>query len=97
MLRIECPWCGVRNEDEFAYGGDATVVRPAQDASNEEWSHFVHTRNNPSGEHTEHWQHVNGCRAWITVVRNTVTHKISSTAPASPTLPFGDNMINQGT
>ncbi len=97
MLRIECPWCGVRNEDEFAYGGDATVERPAQDASNEEWSRFVHTRNNPSGEHTEHWQHVNGCRAWIIVVRNTVTHKISSTAPASPILPFADNMINQGT
>ena len=97
MLRIECPWCGVRNEDEFAYGGDATVERPTQEASNEEWSRFVHTRNNPSGEHTEHWQHVNGCRAWIIVVRNTVTHKISSTAPASPILPFADNMINQGT
>jgi heterotetrameric sarcosine oxidase delta subunit len=97
MLRIECPWCGVRNEDEFAYGGDATVERPAEDASNEEWSRFVHMRNNPAGDHTEHWQHLNGCRAWITVVRNTVTHKISSIAPASHTLPFGDNVNNQGT
>jgi sarcosine oxidase delta subunit len=30
---------------------------------------------------------VNGCRAWITVVRNTLTHEISSSAPASPNLP----------
>jgi sarcosine oxidase delta subunit len=35
MLRIECPWCGVRNEDEFSYGGDATVERqqPGRPAS----------------------------------------------------------------
>ena len=26
MLRINCPWCGARNEDEFSYGGDATVT-----------------------------------------------------------------------
>jgi sarcosine oxidase delta subunit len=37
MLRIECPWCGVRNEDEFSYGGDATVERPADDASQDDW------------------------------------------------------------
>ena len=91
MLRIECPWCGVRNEDEFSYGGDAIVERPAEDASIEEWSGYVHTRNNPAGKHTEHWQHVNGCRAWVTVVRNTVTHEIHSTAPASPSLPAGNN------
>ena len=36
MLRIKCPWCGVRNEDEFSYGGDATVQRPADDASQDE-------------------------------------------------------------
>jgi heterotetrameric sarcosine oxidase delta subunit len=89
MLRIECPWCGVRNEDEFSYGGDATLERPSDDDSIEAWSRFVHTRKNPAGKHTEHWQHVNGCRAWIVVERNTLTHEIYSTAPASPTLPAG--------
>lgn len=95
MLRIECPWCGVRNEDEFSYGGDATVERPTDDASIEDWSSYVHTRNNPAGKHTEHWQHVNGCRAWIAVERNTITHEIYSTAPASPTLLAGKK-IKQG-
>ena len=88
MLRIECPWCGLRNEDEFGYGGDATVTRPADDASQDDWYDFVYTRNNPAGKHSEYWQHVNGCRSWIVVERNTLTHEIYSTAAASPNLPL---------
>jgi heterotetrameric sarcosine oxidase delta subunit len=89
MLRIECPWCGVRNEDEFSYGGDASVQRPADSGTPEEWYDYVYTRDNPAGKHSEHWQHSNGCRAWITVVRDTMTHEIIDTTPASPNLPFG--------
>lgn len=88
MLRIDCPWCGVRNEDEFSYGGDATVKRPADDASADDWYDYVYTRNNPAGKHSEYWQHVNGCRAWIIVERNTLTHEITSVAAASPELPL---------
>jgi len=95
MLRIECPWCGVRNEDEFSYGGDASVQRPNDDDSMDDWYAYVYTRNNPAGKHTEHWQHVNGCRAWITVVRDTVTHEIHSTAAASPYLPAGSAPHNK--
>jgi len=87
MLRIICPWCGARNEEEFSYGGDATVKRTADDASQDEGYDYVYTRDNPAGEHTENWQHVNGCRAWVTGVRNTMTHEISRSAPASPNLP----------
>jgi sarcosine oxidase subunit delta len=87
MLRIKCPWCGVRNEDEFSYGGDATVERPADDATQDDWYDYVYTRNNPAGRHREFWHHVNGCRAWITLERDTVTHEIFSIAPASPNLP----------
>ena len=28
MLFIKCPYCGIRSQNEFAYGGDATVKRP---------------------------------------------------------------------
>ena len=87
MLRIECPWCGVRNEDEVSYGGDATVERPSDNASGDDWHDYVYTRNNPDGPHRENWHHVNGCRAWLVVERNTVTHEIFSVAPASPNLP----------
>ncbi len=87
MLRIECPWCGVRNEDEFSYGGDASVQRPTDADALDAWYDYVYTRDNLAGKHTEHWQHVSGCRAWITVVRDTMTHEIHSTAPASANLP----------
>ena len=32
MIRIDCPWCGPRDEIEFTYRGDATRARPAADA-----------------------------------------------------------------
>ena len=28
MLHIKCPHCGIRSQNEFSYGGDATVKRP---------------------------------------------------------------------
>ncbi len=87
MLRINCPWCGLRNEDEFSYGGDATVVRPADDASQDDWYDYVYTRDNPAGRHSEYWHHVGGCRAWLRVERDTLTHEIFSVEPASPNLP----------
>ncbi|MEZ5792848.1 MAG: sarcosine oxidase subunit delta, partial [Nitratireductor sp.] len=37
---------------------------------------FVHLRTNPAGLHKEHWYHEGGCRAWIVVERNTVTHEV---------------------
>lgn len=78
MLLIPCPYCGARDQTEFVYGGDATVRRPADPSavSDEEWSTFLHLRANPAGEHDELWQHVQGCRRWIGVRRNTLTHAI---------------------
>ncbi|NBY26899.1 MAG: hypothetical protein EBQ71_06875 [Betaproteobacteria bacterium] len=32
MLRIHCPYCGVRDHEEFSYFGDATKVYPPLDA-----------------------------------------------------------------
>ena len=28
MLHIKCPHCGMRSQNEFSYGGDATIKRP---------------------------------------------------------------------
>ena len=28
MLEIKCPYCGRRSQNEFSYGGDATLKRP---------------------------------------------------------------------
>lgn len=83
MLRINCPYCGCRDYVEFVYGGDAT--RPFPDLADPDigrWRDFVFIRDNPRGEHAEHWQHQSGCRQWLRVVRDTLTHEIKSVTPA---------------
>jgi heterotetrameric sarcosine oxidase delta subunit len=77
MLIIHCPHCGPRDHTEFSYGGDATVKRPADGASMEIWYEAVYLRDNPRGRHEELWQHVQGCRAFVVVTRDTLTHAIS--------------------
>ena len=82
MLNIKCPYCGDRSQKEFAYGGDGTVIRPElnQEISDEKWDEFVYLRKSPRGKHIELWQHISGCRQWIKVQRDTVTHEIFRTA-----------------
>lgn len=79
-MRIVCPVCGERSVAEFAYGGDATVARPALDAPVEAWNSAVYDRANPRGPHCEFWQHVFGCRSWLKVERDTATHAIGPVA-----------------
>ena len=80
MVLLNCPWCGPRAQSEFTYGGDASLRRPAPEASTEEWFAYVYLRDNPKGLHDELWQHSAGCRSWIKVRRDTRTHDV----PESP-------------
>jgi sarcosine oxidase subunit delta len=84
MLRIPCPFCGLRDHAEFDYDGDATVTWPALDAPAEAWLDAVHLRENPRGRHLEHWRHVRGCGAWLVVERDTASHEIFSVRLAHP-------------
>jgi heterotetrameric sarcosine oxidase delta subunit len=77
MLRIPCPFCGLRDHAEFSYEGDATVRYPALDAPEEDWFEAVFLRDNPRGPHVELWHHVQGCRAHLVVERDTLTHEIT--------------------
>ncbi len=81
-MLLPCPWCGERDLSEFTYGGDASVKRPADDAPMEEWVNYVYFRDNPRGRHLEHWQHLQGCRAWVVIQRDTLTHEITGSWPA---------------
>ncbi|MGQ0663019.1 MAG: sarcosine oxidase subunit delta [Pseudomonadota bacterium] len=90
MLLIRCPWCGERDQTEFTYGGDATLKRPAADAPEAAWIDYVYLRDNPRGAHLELWHHNFGCRRWIKVERDTLTHEIFSTAPAADPRSAGD-------
>ena len=76
MLRIECPWCGLRDEPEFTYGGESHIARPPPDCSDEEWSRYLFFRANPKGRLAERWCHSHGCSQWFNVLRDTVTHEI---------------------
>jgi methylglutamate dehydrogenase subunit B len=76
MLLIDCPWCGTRPQTEFSYGADASIERPAADAPPDEWVNYVYLRTNPRGPHVEYWHHVHGCRLWLRVVRDTLSHEI---------------------
>jgi heterotetrameric sarcosine oxidase delta subunit len=54
MLRIHCPYCGVRDHEEFSYFGDATKVYPPLDAEHHDgWVEAVYMRDNPKGVHAE--------------------------------------------
>ena len=91
MLLITCPWCGPRAQIEFAYGGDAGVVRPAdpEAVSAGEWLDHVYLRDNPRGPHDEWWQHSAGCRAWVKVRRDTWTHRVLGSGPPGADLAGG--------
>ncbi len=79
MLRIQCPVCGLRDETEFTYGGDATITRPAMDETDPQvWLDYVFTRENPRGAHREYWHHALGCRQWLVLERDTLTHEMGA-------------------
>ena len=77
MIRIPCPHCGERDYSEFTYGGDANRKRPdPETGSHEEWFNYVFIRSNPRGPFKEYWHHVQGCRQWLIVERDTATHEV---------------------
>jgi heterotetrameric sarcosine oxidase delta subunit len=77
-MLIPCPFCGPREHAEFAYGGDASVRRPRQSEPSwdPEWQAYVYERANPRGPHREYWQHTAGCRQWLVITRDTLSHEI---------------------
>jgi methylglutamate dehydrogenase subunit B len=73
-MRLTCPYCGSRDSSEFVYRGDAAPQRPDDDAA---MFAYVHLRDNPAGPIAEHWYHAAGCRRWLTVTRDPVSHAIT--------------------
>jgi len=83
-MQIDCPWCGSRDLREFTYMGDASRKIPRLSDSEDTWATYVYERPNPRGPHAEFWQHTFGCRQFLRVVRDTVTHDIHSVEMAGP-------------
>ena len=79
-MQITCPYCGTRDAQEFAYHGDATLTRPDPGAGDAQaqFHDYVYLRDNPAGAHRELWYHASGCRRWLKVERDTLTHAIKA-------------------
>lgn len=91
-MRIACPFCGERENGEFTYLGDAKPKRPVVTAveagkgaegEQDAFYDYVYLRDNVAGVMSEYWYHGGGCRSWLIVERNTVTHEISSVRAAA--------------
>lgn len=78
MMRLTCPLCGPRAENEFHCGGTTGIARPPLDCSDETWGAYLYFRDNPKGEHAERWRHTYGCGLWFNVLRHTVTHEVKA-------------------
>ncbi len=72
----------MRDHSEFTYGGDASIEYPPLDSAAGEWREAVFLRENPRGAQRETWHHVSGCRMWLVVERDTLTHEIHAVRPA---------------
>jgi sarcosine oxidase subunit delta len=80
---ISCPHCGARPKEEFTIKGDANLARPSSDAGSDAWYDYVYLRDNPKGRHKEYWHHSSGCRRWLVVERDTMTHKVHAVSDAA--------------
>ena len=81
-MRISCPYCGERSNDEFSYRGDASAVRPDPDRADaaQAFHDYLYPRDNPAGPLRELWYHAAGCHAWLVVTRDARTHEITAVA-----------------
>jgi methylglutamate dehydrogenase subunit B len=79
---VNCPHCGVRPKEEFTIRG-AALSRPEPGANQDAWFAYVYLRDNPRGAYEEFWHHTSGCRRWLVVSRDTVTHETTGVRDAS--------------
>ena len=77
MLLIPCPHCGLRDQIEFRSGGEGDRPRPVDPSAlnDADWAEHLFFRRNPRGPHPERWNHAAGCGKWLTLTRDTRSHR----------------------
>ena len=97
-MLIDCPYCGARPSEEFTILGDATKERPSgiQPPTWKPWYDYVFIRDNPKGRHREYWQHSGGCRSWLVVERDTLTHQVYAVDRSAEHRPMTSRRLAQG-
>lgn len=87
-MRLTCPLCGERDSREFSVLGSARLLdRPAGSAGLAAFHNYVNIRDNVAGLVRELWHHEMGCRSWLVVTRNNVTHAVIACDLASEVEP----------
>ncbi|MBL4732796.1 MAG: sarcosine oxidase subunit delta [Rhizobiaceae bacterium] len=78
MQIYPCPFCGPRDETEFFFCGEAGNDRPepASSISDERWSEYLYTLENPLGASREIWMHLT-CNEIFVMERDTLTHVVN--------------------
>ncbi|MEH3118202.1 MAG: sarcosine oxidase subunit delta [Methylorubrum populi] len=84
MQLFPCPFCGLRSEAEFHFGGDSGNARPEGQSAAETatWTDYLYFRRNSRGPASEVWMHMT-CGEVFRMDRDTLTHKVSGSAPLS--------------
>lgn len=72
MQRFTCPFCGLRDEREFHFSGEAGKVRPdtTKEISDSEWASYRYDQTNPLGTAREIWVHL-PCQEYFIMERDT--------------------------
>lgn len=84
MQLFDCPWCGPRAHIEFTYIRNSQSVSTRSDGKvtdiRDELDR-IYLRSNHVGTHQEIWQHSAGCRGWLSITRNNLTHEVEDCLP----------------
>jgi heterotetrameric sarcosine oxidase delta subunit len=86
MIVIECPVCGPRESNEFAYWGEVNAAfDPGQDIA--AYRRQLYLRSNEDAWARERWLHVAGCGRFLELERHRTTNRtrpIAGQASAAP-------------
>lgn len=79
MQQFPCPFCGLRDENEFHFAGEAGVERPepAKKVSDAQWANYLYQQKNIKGSVCEIWIHT-PCREVFVMHRDSVTMVVHS-------------------
>lgn len=78
-MRVTCPLCGSRDLREFTIRGAAGLPGLLEpEVTPEQIEDALYLRDNPAGPTRELWYHEGGCRQWLVVNRNTISHAVTA-------------------
>lgn len=78
MKLLRCPLNGLRNLDEFGYGGPVRGEPDAAPCSDRAWADYLFKEPNGAGVMREWWCHLPS-GTWLIAERDTVTDRIVAT------------------